>query len=56
MVKFDQRKVAKIFTSHLIRFDYFLVKHDNFLVTFNYSVSNSQVTIRNIQIWQKFSN
>jgi len=49
MVKFDSRIVAKIFIFQLVNFDYFLI-------TFNYSISHLQLTIRNSQIRLKFSN
>jgi len=54
MVKFDQRIVAKIFIIQLFNFDFF-VKFDYSLVTFNYSISYLQLTIRNSEIWLKFS-
>jgi len=49
MVKFDQRIVAKISIFQLV-IDYFLVKNNNSLVTFNYSISHLQLTIINSQI------
>jgi len=39
MVKFHWRIVAEILMFQLVIFDYFLVKKDHFLVTFNYSMS-----------------
>jgi len=55
MVKFDYRIVAKILIFQSVNFDFFVVKNDYFLVTFNYSISDLQLTIRNCQIWLKFS-
>jgi len=39
----------------LVNFDYFVVKNDHSLVTFNYSISHLQLTIKNSQIWRTFS-
>jgi len=36
MIEFDQRIVAKIFIFQLVNFDYYLVKNDYSLDTFNY--------------------
>jgi len=55
MVKFDWRIVAEILIFQLVNFDYFVVKSDHFLVTFNYSISHLQLTFKNSQIWRKFS-
>jgi len=55
MFKFDWRIVAKIFIFHFVNSEYFLVKNDDSLVTFNYSISHLQLSIRNSQIWPKFS-
>jgi len=48
-------EVAKIIIFQLVNFDYFLMKNDYFVVTFNYSSSNLKLTIRNSQIWLKNS-
>jgi len=55
MVKFDKRIVAEILIFQLVNFDYFVVKNDHSLVTFNSSISHLQLTIKNCQIWLKFS-
>jgi len=49
------RIVVKIFTFRLVNFDYFLVKNGYSLVTFNYSISHLQLTMRNGQIRPEFS-
>jgi len=55
MVKFDERKVDKIFIFQLVNLDYFLVKNEYSLVTFNYSISYLQLVIGNSPICLKFS-
>ena len=47
---------AEIWIFQLVNFDYFVVKNDPSLVTFNYYwIIHLQLTIKNIQIWLKFS-
>ena len=46
---FDWTIVAKTFIFQWNNFDYFLVKNDYSLITFNYSVSRLQLINRNIQ-------
>ena len=43
---FDQR-IAKIFIFYLVNFDYFLVRNDYPLVSFNYSINHLQLTTKN---------
>ena len=38
--------VAEILIFQLVNFDYFVVKNDNSLETFNYSISHKQITIK----------
>jgi len=51
---FDLRIAAKVFMFSWVNFDYFLVKNDYSLVTFNYSISHLQLTFRNSQICLRF--
>jgi len=39
----------------LVNFDYFVFKNNHSLVNFNYSINHLQLTIKNSQIWLKFS-
>jgi len=54
MVKFDYRIVAEIWIFQWVNFENLVAKNDHFLVTFNYSISHLQLTIKNSQIWLKF--
>jgi len=55
VVKFYLGIVAEILIFQLVNFDYFVVKNDHCLVTFNYFIGHFQFTIKNNQIWLKFS-
>jgi len=54
MVK-DWRIVAEVLIFQLVDFDYFVVKNEYSLVTFNNPISHLQRTIKNSKIWLKFS-
>jgi len=47
MFKFHKRIVAEISMFELVKFDYFVVKNDHSLVTFNFSISRLELTIKN---------
>jgi len=47
----QRRIVAEILMFQLVNFDCFVVKNDHSLVTFNYSISHLQLTIKNSQIY-----
>jgi len=49
------KQLAEILIFQSVNFDYFVVTNDHSLVTFNYSISHLQLTIKNSQIWLKFS-
>jgi len=48
MVKFDLRIVAEILIFQIVNSDYFLIKNDHSLVTFNYSIIHLQLTIKKV--------